>query len=193
MTAYDSPDTPYFRIERRPARHVGSAWRAVASIVRKDTDELVDQFSAKDASREAAEERLAAAVATRLAALQRPDDWGKDATIPHLLQRYLRMRDELYGMVLNAQASAEPEAARLRREAESFEQAELRALSDQVAALTEQQRLELAGVTEDQRTRRNDARVLDILTAKKRLSALIPNPSPSIEAAYRDLVRALNE
>jgi hypothetical protein len=189
----NSVEHPYFRIERRPAKYAGGPWRAAATLVRKDTDEPVEHVSAKAASAEAAERQLTAAVEARLAALERPKDWGRDPTIPRLLQRYLQVNDQVYGIVLRAEAATEPEASMLRRDAEAYERAELQAIEEQIAALTESQRRELATPTEEQWARRQDPRVLDILTAKKRLSQFIPNPSPAVQAGYQRLDQALNE
>jgi hypothetical protein len=193
VEAVNSQENPYFRTERKPARLIGSQWRAAADIVRKDTDELVEHIRVRETSAEIAEQRLATAIEAKLKALQRPTDWGRDPTIPHLLQRYLEVRDQLYGIAQRAEeAAALPEAAMLKRDAEAYEHAEFEALRKQVAQLTEQQRLELATPTEDHRANREDARVLDTLTAKKRLSQLIPNPSPAVQAAYRRLEQVLN-
>jgi hypothetical protein len=189
----NSVEHPYFRIERRPAKYAGGPWRAAAAIVRKDTDEPVDHISAKAASAEAAEQQLTAAVEDRLAALERPKDWGRDPTVPRVVQRYLQMSDQVYGIVQRAEVAAEPEASLLRRDAEAYERAELQAIAEQIAALTESQRRELATPTEEQWARRQDPWVLDILTTKKRLSQLIPDPSPAVEAGYQQLDQALNE
>jgi hypothetical protein len=189
----NSSNSPYFRSDRKAAKRAGPCWVATASIVRTDTDELVEIVRAKGARAEEADQRLTAALTTTFATLQRPEDWGKDATVPHLLQRYLRMRDEAYGRFLLAETAAGAEASSLKREAEVFERGQIKAISEQVAALNERQRLELAGLTNEQRTRLSDARTLDVLTAKKRLSELIPNPSSAVQTAYRDLAQAVNQ
>jgi hypothetical protein len=108
----NSSNSPYFRSDRKAAKRAGPSCVATASIVRTDTDELVEVVGAKGASAEEADERLTAALTTTFAKLQRPEDWGKDATVPHL-QRYLRMRDEAYGKVLLAETAADAEALRV--------------------------------------------------------------------------------
>lgn len=183
----------YFRVERRPAKPAGPRWRAAATVLRNDTDEPVVHVSASEVSAEAAERKRDAVVESKLLTLEPPKDWGRDPTIPHLIRRYLQLRDEVYGIVQRAEAAAEPEASLLRRDAEAYERAEVEALSAFVAVLTEQQRVELATPTEEQWSRREDPRVLDILTAKKRLLRLISDPSPAVKAGIQRLERALNE
>lgn len=186
-----SPEHIYWRIERG-TRQFGPRWQAFATIVRTDSEEPVEHLSAKGDSAEMAEQQLTALIEAKLAALEPPKDWGRDPTVFRLIQRYLRMNDQLYGMVLQAGSAGEPEASTLRRDAKAYERAELWALQEQIAALNELQRIELATPTEEQWARREDPWVLDVLTAKKRLSRLIPDPSPAVQAGFERLDEALN-
>lgn len=171
----------YYRVQRSPAKQAGPQWRAAAKIVRADTDEPVRHVAAHAATGADADSQLDTAIAEALAALAPPDDWGRDPTVPHLLQRYLRVRDDVYGMV----QSAAPEAASHDRR----EQAELQA---QVATLTDAQLLELATATPEQLAQIADPSVQDILAAKRDLCQFITRRSPAVQAAQDRLAAALD-
>jgi hypothetical protein len=80
----------------------------------------------------------------------------------------------------------------LMRNMEAYEQSELRNLQEQVEALTEAQRLELATPTKEQMAQPDDPWVLDILIAKKRLCQLLSHWSPAVRAGYEQLEQALD-
>lgn len=182
----------YFRVERRPAKQVGPQWRVFATIVRADTGEPVERLRARAPTADAAEAQLDAAIEHQLAGLEKPRDWGRDPTVFRLLQRYLQLRDEVYGMFEQARTAAESDARRLIREMETYEQSEIRKLQEQVEALTEAQLLELATPTEAQMAQHDDPWILDTLTAKKRLCQLLSHWSLEVRAGYEQLEQALN-
>lgn len=182
----------YFRIERRPARQVGPEWRAAATIIRADTSEPIERLSVRAPTADAAEEQLDVAIKDKLAGLEKPRDWGKDPTVFRLVQRYLQLRDEVYGMFERAGDAAEPDVPRLRSDAEAYEHSEMRKLQEQVEALTEVQLLELATPTKEQVAQLDSPWVLDTLTAKKRLCQLISHRSPGVQAGYEQLEQALD-
>lgn len=172
---------PYFRVERSPARRAGPQWRAAATIIRADTDEPVQHLAAKAATAADAAARLDTAIAGALSALTPPADWGRDPTVPHLVQRYLQLRDEVYGMVERAAPDAEAHDRR--------ERAKLQA---QVEALTDAQLVELATPTAEQLAQRSSPWVQDILAAKKELCRLITRRSPDVQAGEAQLAAALD-
>jgi hypothetical protein len=171
----------YFRVERSPTRRAGPHFRAAATIVRSDTDEPVQRVAAKAATAAAAAAQLDVAIADALAALAPPAHWGRDPTVPHLVQRYLQLRDEVYGMVERATPDAETHDRR--------ERAKLQA---QVEALTEAQLVELATPTADQLAQAASPWVQDILTAKKDLCQFITRRSPEVQAGEARLAAALD-
>jgi hypothetical protein len=178
---------PYFRAKRRPARLAGSRWRAHAEIVRLDTDEAVQHIRAEGATTSEAESSLDTALQEALARLLKPDDWGRDATVPHLIRQYLALREELYGWYLRIEAAAVPERSLVERDAASFERVETAKLQAQIDALTEAQRLELVTPTSAQRAAHDDTWILDELTAKKRLGKLIAHPSAAVQEGLLQL------
>lgn len=171
-----------FRVERRPAYQAGPKWRAAAVIVRADTDEPMERLSVSAATADAAETQLDVAVAATLATLTKPRDWGRDATVVRLVQRYLQLNDELYGLF---------ERGTDRAAAEAYEQQEMQALRARVAALTETQREELATPTEAQLARLDDPYVIDDLTAKQRLCRLMDHQSAAVAAGCERIAQAL--
>ncbi|KYF81330.1 hypothetical protein BE20_01615 [Sorangium cellulosum] len=189
----DPTEPLYFRVERSPAKRAGTQWRATATIVRDDTGEPVERLTARASTAGAAEEQLDAAIEGALAGLEKPPrDWGRDPTVFRLLRRYLQLRDEVYGMLERASAAAEPDALTLRRDAEAYEQGEMRKLEEQVEALTDAQWIELSTPTEDQLARLDDAWVLDMLTAKKRLCQLASRRPHVAQSGYEQLEQALD-
>ena len=193
MELMSDPQSEYFEVRRRRTKPAGSKWRAAAIITRKDTDEEVAVLSAKATTSQAAERELQTAIEAHLKTLHPPLDWGKDPTVPHLMQRYTKVNDHLYGIVLRAEAAAEPARSEIQREAEVYKSIELGAIRDMVAQLSEAQRIELATPTKDQIAHVSDARVLDALTVKKRLTAMIPDPSPAVQDGYKRLDSLLNQ
>jgi hypothetical protein len=184
---------PYFRVERTPAKPAGSRWRASAAIVRTDIDEPVERLFARGESAEVVDAELDAAIAGALARLERPVDWGRDPTVPRLLRRYLALRDELYGKYLASQASGPADGPGLQREADEYEARQMKALEEHVLALTDAQLVELVTPTPQQLAHRDDADVLDLLAAKKRLAALASRVSPEVQHGRELLEQALGE
>lgn len=170
----------YFRVELATTRRTGPQWRAAATIVRADTDEPVRRLAAKAATAAEAQAQLNVAVAGALAELAPPADWGRDPTVPRLVQRWLRLRDEVYGMVERAEQGAD-----------AYDRSERALLQAQVGALTDAQRLELVTATADQLARLAEPRVQDILAAKSDLARLMAQPSPEVRAAHDALRAAL--
>ena len=121
---------------------------------------MVARLRLRDPEEEAVKARLEAAIAEALAALPPPGDWGRDPTVPQLIRRYLALRDEVYGKVLDADPTAR-----------GLDEAETARLAARVEALSEAQRLELAtpdpAVLEDP----EDPWNLDELTARRALGA----------------------
>jgi hypothetical protein len=185
-------ERPWFRVERRPAKQAGPRWRASATILRADTDEPVERLAARAPTPDEAEKELDAALGSRLAALEKPSDWGRDPTVPRLVQRYLRLRDEVYGMVQEAEGRAEPDARALVARAKAYDRDEMTKLRQRVEALTEAQRVELATPTPEQLADADDPWVLDLLTARSELCRFIPRPSPAVQAGREQLARALD-
>lgn len=177
------PDPPYHDVQRSPTKRAGPRWRAAATIARVDTGEAVERLSVFASSASEAEAQLAARIEGALAALPKPRDWGRDPTVLRLLRSYLRLRDEVYGLCERTGGAAA---------AEAYEREGMEALRQQVEALTEAQRLELATATEEELRRRDDPNVLDALTARSRLCALLSARSPAVEAARVRLTRALD-
>jgi hypothetical protein len=171
----------YFRVERRPAKRAGPQWRASATIVRSDTDEPVQHLAAKAATAADADAHLDAVIADALAALTPPGDWGRDPTVPRLVQRYLQLRDEVYGMVEHAAPDAE-----------DYERRERAKLQAQVEALTDAQLVELATPTAEQLAQLSSPWVQDILAARKDLCQFITRRSPDVQAGEDRLAAALD-
>jgi hypothetical protein len=171
----------YFRVERNGAKRAGPEWRAAATIVRSDTDEPVQHLAAKAATAADADAHLDAAIADALSALTAPPDWGRDPTVPHLVQRYLQLRDDVYGMV-----------ERAAPDAETYDRREQAKLQAQVEALTEAQLVELATPTAEQLAHLSDLWVQDILAAKKDLCRFITRRSPEVQAGEDRLAAALD-
>src|SRR5262245_19217925 len=172
---------PNFRVERSPAKLAGPQWRAAATIVRTDTDEPVQRLAVKAATAADAAAQLDAAITDALAALAPPTDWGRDPTVPHLVQRYLQLRDEVYGMVERAAPDAEAHDDR--------ERARLQA---QVDALSDAQLVELATPTADQLAQIASPWVQDTLAAKQELCKLITRRTPEVQAGVDRLAAALD-
>lgn len=170
----------YFRVEIETAERTGPQWCAAATIFRADTDEPVHWLAAKAATAAEAQAQLGAAVAGALAELAPPADWGRDPTVPRLVQRWLRLRDEVYGMVDRAEQGAE-----------AYDRHERALLQAQVGALTDAQRLELVTATADQLAQLADPYVQDVLAAKDDLARLMAQPSPEVRAAHDALRAAL--
>lgn len=172
--------SPFFQVQRRTARRVGTSWRASAEILRADTGEVVARLRLRDPEEEAVKARLEAAIAEALAALPPPGDWGRDPTVPQLIHRYLALRDEVYGKVLDADPTAR-----------GLDEAETARLAARVEALSEAQRLELAtpdpAVLEDP----EDPWNLDELTARRALGRMITRPSEAVMAAMERLCAGL--
>jgi hypothetical protein len=167
-------------VERSPAKLAGVQWRAAATIVRTDTDEPVQRLAGRGATAADADAQLAAAIAATLAALTPPADWGRDPTVPHLIQRYLQLRDEVYGMV----ERGAPDAGDRDRRG-------LAALQAQVEALTDAQLVELATPTADQLAAIADPYVQDVLAAKHALAQFITRRSAAVQAGADRLAAAL--
>jgi len=182
-----SVESPYFRIERSPTKRAGAQWRAAAAIVRADIDEPVEHLSAMASSADAADVQLSEQIQDAFGRLQKPSGWGRDPTVSHLVQRWLRLRDEVYRMYLASRAAGDVDGPELQRQADAYEAREKRAIEERVAALTEGQLLELVTPSEEQLAKRGDAYVLDALTAKKDLSQFIARRSPEVLAGYRQL------
>ena len=185
------PGHPYFRIERARARPRGKEWLATATVVRADTGEPVDHILVRAATPAAAEAQLDAEIQRKLADLAKPDDWGRDPTVFRLLQRSLQLRDELYGRFERANSASTIDAATISRDAQRYEQEEMKRLQQQVEALTEAQLIELVTPTADQLAHTDSPHVLDMLSAKEHLSRFILHRSPAVRAAHDRLVRAL--
>ena len=98
-------DTKFYRVERTPvAQNANRSWRGKAKIIRKDTDEVVDQVAVRyGLSPEEVQRQLAASVQETLAHLPKPPDWGKNRTIPAFINRYFAIRDHTYGFFLEAE------------------------------------------------------------------------------------------
>lgn len=176
----DPVSHPYYRVELARTKWTGAQWRAAATIVRADTDEPAQRLAARAATEAEAEARLDDAVASALAVLTPPADWGRDPTVPRLVHRWLRSRDEVYGMLERAEQGAG-----------AYDRSERALLRAQVSALNEAQRLELVTITADQLAQRADPWVQDILAAKDALARLIARPSPEVRAAHEGLRAAL--
>lgn len=191
MTTFD---TAYYRVERTPiTQDARLHWRGKATILRKDSGEVVDRVSVKEGeSPEAVVKRLDEVLYTKLSGLTKPLDWGKDSTIPALISRYLTLRDRSYGFVLEAEKAPAEVMAAIRERAKAFETAEVNALKQDIEKLSEAQKIALVSPGEQPIENREDPWVLDILTAKERLYALIDHPSPEVKAGYRALVNVLS-
>jgi hypothetical protein len=188
-------DTKFYRVERTPlAQNANRSWRGKAKIIRKDTDEVVDQVAVRyGLSPEEVQRQLEATVQETLAHLPKPPDWGKDRTIPAFINRYFAIRDQTYGFFLEAERVPSATQARaLRQEGDAFEAAALQVLKHEVDKLSEAQKIALVAPTPQQKTHRDDPRVLDTLSAKKVLSRLIDEPSPQVRAGYQALEALLN-
>ncbi len=181
----------YYRIQyTRIIEDANHSWRGKARIFRKDSGEQVAQVATKYAQNiQDVKEQLEVKVQKQLESLsQPPEDWGQDGTIPALIQRYLNIRDKTYGLFVEAEnASSEARTQALRHKSDAFEAREFQGLQQDIAKLSETQKIALIAPTGQQRIHRTDPRVLDILMAKKGLYRLIDNPSPEIHTSYYDL------
>ena len=74
----------------------------------------------------------------------------------------------------------------------AFEAAAMHTLEQDVAALSEAQKIALVTPTPQQRANRDDPEILDILSAKKVLYSLIGAPSPEVQLGYQSLKELLN-
>lgn len=171
----------YFRVERSPARRAATRWRASATILRSDTDEPVQHLAATAATSADADSHLDAAIADVLSALTPPEDWGRDPTVPHLVQRYLQLRDEIYAQL----ERGAPDAG-------AYDARELARLRAQVERLTDTQLVELATPTAEQLAQRSDPWVMDILAARKDLCRFIVRRSADVQAGEALMAAALD-
>jgi hypothetical protein len=189
-------ETVFYRIERTPiSQDATQLWRGKAKITRKDSGEVIGQVSMRYcASPDEAERRLDEDIQKKLGSLPSPPiDWGKESPIPALINRYLALRDRTYGFFVKAEETSSPEEAKvLREEGDAFEAAELYTLKQEVTKLSDAQKVELVTPTPQQKAQKDDAYVLDILTAKKILYYLIDDPTPQVKAGYLMLEELLN-
>ena len=189
-------DTTYYCVERTAViQNADLSWRGKATILRRDSGEVVDQVAIRyGQSPSDVAKQLDAAVQKKLAGLPRPPtDWGQDRAIPVLIQRYLAIRDQTYGLVLQAEkASSSAQGKTIRQKGETFEAMAMHTLQQDVAALSEAQKIALVTPTPQQRANRDDPEILDILSAKKVLYSLIDAPSPEVQLGYQSLKELLN-
>jgi hypothetical protein len=187
-------EDPYFELREIPPVAAGALLKGGVSITRKDTGETVARVIRYGKDSNDLASQLHNAAREKLAQIGRPSDWGKDPTVSQLLALHLKNRDFLYGIELKAEAASSHEAAsRIRAEATQKETMLNGDIAARVATLTPTQRLELTSATDNELARRDDGHTLDLLTAKRDLAGMLPNPSPLEIAGLDRLQRWLND
>ena len=181
----EETENAYYRVQySRIVEDANHDWRGRAKIFRQDNHELVDQITVRHGqSLDDVKNQLLVQTQKRISNLpQPPEHWRQDSIIPILIQDYLSMRDQIYGLFLKSNET----------KGNDLEARCLKKLKQEIAALSEPQKVELVTPTRQQRANRADPRVLDMLTAKKVLYGLIDTPSQDVRAGYADLAALLN-
>ncbi len=187
------PDDSYYRLQQHDFVSEGGQVKGALTILRKDTEETVGRITKRGQDTEDVALQLRQAAGERLLGLGRPENWGKDPIVARLVNRYLKNRDRLYGFEQRAEAAGSAEeAARIRAEGRETEGQLDPDIAAALVALTPDQRLELASVTDAQAARLDEPRMLDVLTAKRDLAGRLFSPSPQEIAALQQLQRWLD-
>lgn len=189
-------ESDYYKFEYAPAMLRGGKWRARGRLIRKDSGEAVNWFHANADASSAAEARLlqlAQAGFQQVSAFHPPPDWGRSSVGPKLIDRYLSLKDRLYGYFLEAEKKQGPDRAKVEQEAKMIELRELEELQQAISSLSEAEKVSLIAPARYQSENKEEPHILDILAAKKRLYALIATPSASIRKAYEELLLLLSQ
>lgn len=180
-------ENAFYRVKRSPIREIPwSAWCGVARILRKDNDDIVYERGLRD--RKTPEEvklDLDNWLREKFKVLSKPLDWGLDPLVSSLIRKFLFIRREAYGFVLEAEkAPSQKEAQTWYMKEESYKHEELEKLKHEIEQLSEAQKVELIAPTLEQIKDPLRPEFEDTLTAKTRLYYLIGAPPEVFREAF---------
>ena len=150
----DEFENEFYRVEYSPIREVQqwSVWFGGTKIIRKDNEDIVygKVFRGRN-SPEAVQLDRDNWLREKFQTLSKPLDWGLDPLVSALIRKYLLIRNEAYGFVLEAEKASSPEEAReFYAKGESYRQDELDKLKYEIEQLSEAQKVELITPTLEQ-------------------------------------------
>lgn len=192
----DEFENEFYRVERSLIREIRwSAWCGVVRIIRKDNDDIVYERGLR--GRKNAEEvkfDLDNWLREKFKNLSKPLDWGLDPLISSVIKRFLVIKREAYGFVLEAEKASSPEEARdLYAKGDSYEQGELEKLKHEIEQLSEAQKVELIAPTLEQINDPLRLEFEDILMAKSSLYFLMGEPVGALEEASKKLSKVFQD
>lgn len=186
------PEGPYFITERNFPFRVGRLWHADATIRRTDTDEKVSHLSETGDTAEQATSKMEQTLLIAIDRLSRPEDWGRDSTVPRLIQGYLAKKEQAISVATRARLqseSAESWESEFKQRWNIVEKWWRGDFALKLAELRDEHLLDLVTPTTGELENPLDPWIVDQTSARCELFGLIKSPKPELQRAFEEMKR----